>query len=69
MRGGDNRTGKLLASDERMEYDLRFRRFAGIGVDNAVWDHSVFSQNRDRLLEGDIAAKFPRGGAGAAQGE
>jgi hypothetical protein len=29
-----------------------------IGVDDAVWDHSVFSKNRDRLLEGDIAAKF-----------
>ena len=30
----------------------------GIGVDDAAWDHSVFSKNRDRLLEGDIAAKF-----------
>jgi len=30
----------------------------GLGVDDAVWDHSVFSKNRDRLLEGDIAAKF-----------
>lgn len=29
-----------------------------IGVDDAAWDHSVFSKNRDRLLEGDIAAKF-----------
>jgi hypothetical protein len=27
-------------------------------VDDAVWDHSVFSKNRDRLLEGEIAAKF-----------
>ena len=43
---------------ERLEYDLLFRWFAGIGVDDAVWDHSVFSKNRDRLLEGDIAAKF-----------
>src|SRR5471032_54589 len=39
-------------------YDLLFRLFVGIGVDDAVWDHSVFSKNRDRLLEGDIAAKF-----------
>ena len=31
---------------------------AGIGVDDAAWDHSVFSKNRDRLLEGDIASKF-----------
>lgn len=30
----------------------------GIGVDDTAWDHSVFSKNRDRLLEGDIAAKF-----------
>lgn len=30
----------------------------GLGIDDAVWDHSSFSKNRDRLLEGDIAAKF-----------
>jgi transposase len=30
----------------------------GIGVDDAAWDHSTFSKNRDRLLEGDVAAKF-----------
>jgi transposase len=43
---------------ERLEYDLLFRWFVGIGVDDAAWDHSVFSKNCDRLLEGDIAAKF-----------
>lgn len=43
---------------ERMEFDLLFRWFAGLGVDDAVWDHSTFSKNRDRLLEGEIAAKF-----------
>jgi len=43
---------------ERLEYDLPFRWFAGLGVDDAAWDHSVFSKNRDRLLDGDIAAKF-----------
>ena len=43
---------------ERLEYDLLFRWFVGIGVDAAVWDHSVFSKNRDRLLEGNIAASF-----------
>jgi transposase len=43
---------------ERLEYDLLFRWFVGIGADDAAWDHSVFSKNRDRLLEGDIAAKF-----------
>jgi transposase len=43
---------------ERLDYDLLFRWFVGLGVDEAVWDHSTFSKNRDRLLEGDIAAKF-----------
>jgi transposase len=43
---------------ERLEFDLLFRWFVGLGVDDAVWDHSVFSKNRDRLLAGDIAAKF-----------
>ena len=50
------RSERLLM--ERLEYDLLFRWFVGIGVDDAVWDHSVFSKNRDRLLEGDIATKF-----------
>jgi transposase len=43
---------------ERLEFDLLFRWFVGIGVDDAVWDHSTFSKNRDRLLAGEIAAKF-----------
>ena len=43
---------------ERLEFDLLFRWLVGIGVDDAVWDHSTFSKNRDRLLEGDVAAKF-----------
>ena len=43
---------------ERLEYDLLFRWFVGLGVDDAVWDPTVFSKNRDRLLDGDIAAKF-----------
>ena len=42
----------------RLEFDLLFRWFVGIGVDDAAWDHSTFSKNRDRLLEGDIAAKL-----------
>jgi transposase len=43
---------------ERLEFDLLFRWFVGLGVDDAAWDHSVFSKNRDRLLQGDIAAKL-----------
>jgi transposase len=50
------RSERLLM--ERLEYDLLFRWFVGIGVDDAAWDHSVFSKNRDRLLAGNIAAKF-----------
>ena len=50
------RSERLLM--ERLEHDLLFRRFVGIGIDDAAWDHSMFSKNRDRLLEGDIAAKF-----------
>jgi transposase len=40
---------------ERLEFDLLFRWFVGIGVDEAAWDHSTFSKNGERLLEGDIA--------------
>jgi transposase len=43
---------------ERLEFDLLFRWFVGLGVDDPAWDHSTFSKNRDRLLEGEIAAKF-----------
>jgi transposase len=50
------RSERLLM--ERLEYDLLFGWFVEIGVDDPAWDHSVFSKNRDRLLEGDIAAKF-----------
>lgn len=53
------RSERLLM--ERLEYDLLFRWFVGIGVDDAVWDHSVFSRNRDRLL------RHCGGGAVAAQ--
>ena len=45
---------------ERMEFDLLFRWFVGLGVDDAPWDHSSFTKNRDRLLEGEIAGKFLR---------
>ena len=43
---------------ERLEFDLLFRWFVGLGIDDPAWDHSTFSKNRDRLLEGEIAAKF-----------
>jgi len=43
---------------ERIEYDLLFRWFVGLGIDEAVWDATTFTKNRDRLLDGDVAAKF-----------
>ena len=43
---------------ERLEFDLLFRWFVGLGVDDPVWDASTFSKNRDRLLAGDAAAAF-----------
>jgi len=43
---------------ERVEFDLLFRWFVGLGIDDPVWNHSSFSKNRDRLLDGKIAAKF-----------
>ena len=46
------------AAMERVEFDLLFRWFVGLGVDDPVWDHSSFTKNRDRLLEGEIVAKF-----------
>lgn len=43
---------------ERLEFDLLFRWFVGLGVDDPVWDASVFSKNRDRLLAGEVAQRF-----------
>jgi transposase len=43
---------------EQLEYNLLFRWFVGLNMDEAVWVPTVFSKNRDRLLEGDIAEKF-----------
>ncbi|MEL6372447.1 MAG: IS5 family transposase [Pseudomonadota bacterium] len=43
---------------EQLDYNLLFRWFVGLGIDDPVWDHSTFSKNRDRLLEADVAAKF-----------
>ena len=45
---------------EQLDYNLLFRWFVGLGVVDPVWDVTVFTKNRDRLLEGAIAAKFLR---------
>ena len=43
---------------EQLDYNLLFRWFVGLGVDDPVWDHSTYSKNRDRLLDADVAKKF-----------
>jgi transposase len=43
---------------EQLDYNLLFRWFVGLSADDTVWDATVFCKNRDRLLDGDIAAKF-----------
>ena len=42
---------------KRLDTDLLFRWFVGLAIDDPVWDATVFSKNRDRLLDGAIAAK------------
>lgn len=53
------RSERLLM--EQLDYNLLFRWFVGLSMDDAVWDATVFCKNRDRLLDGDIAAKFMAG--------
>ena len=43
---------------EQLDYNLLFRWFVGLGMDEAVWSPTTFTKNRDRLLDGDIAAAF-----------
>ena len=50
------RSERLLV--EQIDYNLLFRWFVGLGMDDAVWNHAVFSKNRDRLLTSDVAQQF-----------
>ncbi len=43
---------------EQLNYNLLFRWFVGLAIDDEVWDHSVFSKNRDRLLEHAVVEAF-----------
>ncbi len=43
---------------EQLDYNLMFRWFVGLSVDAPVWDATVYSKNRDRLVAGDVAARF-----------
>lgn len=46
---------------ERIDFDLLFRWFVGLGIDDAVWDASTFAKNRDRFLEMDAATELLAG--------
>jgi len=50
------RSERLLM--EQLEYNLLFRWFVGLEIDDPVWDVTVFTKNRDRLLAGNVAATF-----------
>lgn len=43
---------------EQLDYNLLFRWFVGLNMDDAIWDVTVFTKNRERLLEGEIAEAF-----------
>src|SRR5580658_5776283 len=50
------RSERLLV--EQLRYNFLFRWFVGLSMEEEVWDASVFSKNRERLLAGDIAQAF-----------
>ena len=60
------RSERLLM--EQLDYNLLFRWFVGLEMDDAVWNHAVFSKNRDRLLNQEVARTLLPAGAGEAQG-
>ncbi len=43
---------------EQIDYNLLFRWFVGLGMDDAMWNHAVFSKNRERLLTSEVAQRF-----------
>src|SRR5712691_3327033 len=50
------RSERLLM--EQLDYNFLFRWFVGLNLDDPVWDATVFTKNRERLLEGDVAQTF-----------
>ena len=50
------RSERLLM--EQLDYNLLFRWFVGLNMDDAIWDVTVFTKNRERQLDGDIAEAF-----------
>jgi transposase len=43
---------------EQIDYNLLFRWFVGLGMDDTMWNHAVFSKNRDRLLTSEVVQRF-----------
>ncbi len=43
---------------EQLDYNLLFRWFVGLSMDDSIWDPTVFTKNRDRWLQGDVAQAF-----------
>ena len=55
------RTERLLC--EQLDYNLLFRWFVGLSMDERIWDHSSFTKNRDRLIE----ARWPASSCGVSR--
>ena len=52
------RSERMLA--EQLDYNLLFRWFVGLSMDETIWNHSVYSKNRERILHSDLAIMFLR---------
>ncbi len=59
------RSGRMLT--EQLDYHLLFRWFVGMEMDEPVWNHSVFSKNRERLLNQEVAQTFFARGVGTSE--
>ena len=53
---------------EQIDFNLLYRWFVGLGMDEQVWDPTVFTKNRDRLLAGEVSQRLLAGGGGAGAG-
>src|SRR5260370_10002959 len=59
------RSERLLM--EQLDYNFLFRWFVGLSLDDPVWDATVFTKNRERLLEGEVAQGFFTAGVDQAR--
>ena len=57
-RANSIRSERMLS--EQLDYNLLFRWFVGLSMDTMIWDHSVYSKNRNRLLCSELALLFLR---------